>query len=282
TMAMNPSSIGLSFMVEPGVEDVEVTATWGRYVKETAGPEDVGDQGPGRADGAGDGGVTPPPEELDRPPGTGPGLGHGAGGGARARRPRQVWRRQPYELTSTLDLRTGGGVVGELGGASVEAVVRRVDDNGTAVSLFLVNRTHTQTPDRPDDEEWMFQPTLAVRSPAGAAVFGARRPDQARLADDRDMRSNELLYLSRPEFAAGHGCAATWDEPPGDPTGPTTGVAAEIVPAYEIPRVDPREGDDPGLDMWALGGTGAGGVSGPRLRELLAPLADGYADWLDG
>src|SRR5690606_20391129 len=61
----------------------------------------------------------------------------------------------------------------------------------------------------------------------------------------------------------------------------TTRVATEFVPSYEVPRVDPRESDDPGLDMRALGGSGPGGVPGPRLQQLLTPLADGYAAWLE-
>ena len=34
TMAMNPSSIGVSFLTEPGIDDLRVTARWGRYEPE--------------------------------------------------------------------------------------------------------------------------------------------------------------------------------------------------------------------------------------------------------
>ena len=281
TMAMNPSSIGLSFVVDDGVDELEITATWGRYVRETA--TEAGDGG-STEEGAGSAGLPDDGEGGEPRDEAGDG---GAGEGAdTSRRPRGKrrptrWRRRHHVLTCRLRPADGRHTVAQEDGASVEAVVRQTSDGLVAVSVFLVNRIRPAKPDHPDDGDWMFQPTLEARAPDGAAVFRARRPDETRLAGDREMQSNELLYLDRPEFAVGHGCAAAWDDPPGPATGPTTRVATEFVPSYEVPRVDPRESDDPGLDMRALGGSGPGGVPGPRLQELLTPLADGYAAWLE-
>ena len=284
TMAMNPSSIGLSFVVEVGTTELDVTATWGRYGQEVQGDgTEVNADGGGVGDGdtsgpgpSGDGGAG----SGDSPPPNGEPGGAGAQRDDKRRRRRTVWRRYPAELRCPVDLSAGGGRAGEAEGASVDTVIRRRPDGRVAVSVFLVNRVHTTRPDRPEDDEWLFQPAVSVRAAGGGAVFVARRADEVDLADDRELRSNELLYLNGPEFATGHGCAAVWDPPEG-PTAPTTRVATDLVPAYELPRVDPRESDDPGLDMRNLGGSGAAGVPGPRLRELLSPLADAYATWLD-
>jgi hypothetical protein len=240
TMAMNPSSIGLSFLAEPGVEQLEVTLRWGSYE----------------------------PEERDE---------EGRDGKVRKHK---VYRRHQRDHTVVLDLSIVPPSVELEPGVRAEFLVRARPDGRTAASVFLVNRIESRSPERPEDDEWLFQPEIFVRAADGRPVFAARRLEDVAWTEDADLLAGELLYWNRPEYAVGHGCAAEWTAREGKREAATE-VRTEVLPAYELARVDPRESDDPGLDMRTLGGSGPDGVQGARLRELLTPLADGYRAWID-
>jgi hypothetical protein len=239
SMAMNPSSIGLSFIAAANVGSLLVNARWGQY------HEDV-------------------EETVHKDGRTGQ---------------RKVYRRTQVDATVALDLATATVHPSDIDlGVSVQAIVRPRQDGAHAVSVFLVNRREVRLDDRPEEDEWLFQPELIVRAADDGPAFLTRRLDEAHL-DDPDLASMELLYWSRPEYAVGHGCAATWDASEGH--GLANGVATTVLPAYELARIDPREDVEAELDMRALGGPGADGVSGRRLRELLMPLADAYRSWIE-
>ena len=241
TMAMNPSSIGLSFIVEPGIDHLEVTLRWGRYEA----------------------------EEIEE-----------VGGDSKPHK-RKVYRRRQCEHSVALDVSISPPPPHTLEpGIRAEFLVRRRIDGRTAASAFLVNRIASQTPERPEDDEWLFQPEIFVRSTDARPVFAARRLEDVAWSEDPDLLAGELLYWNRPEYAVGHGCAAEWTAPEGERTSATE-VRTEVLPTYERARVDPRESDTPGLDMRVLGGSGADGVPGARLRELLTPLAQEYKAWID-
>jgi hypothetical protein len=241
TMAMNPSSIGLSFLTESGVDHLEVTLRWGRYEPEER--EEVGKDG-----------------KVHK---------------------HKVHRRYQCEHRVTIDLSKSPPPTTLQPGVRAEFLVRRRPDGRTAASVFLVNRIESQNPDRPEDEEWLFQPEILVRSKDGTPAFAARGLEDVAWTEDADLLASELLYWNRPEYAVGHGCAAEWTAPEGKRQ-PATEVRTEVLPSYELARVDPRESDDPGLDMRTLGGSGPDGVPAARLRELLLPLAEGYDAWISG
>ena len=241
SMAMNPSSIGLSFTVGVEVRTVTITAEWGTYTEEKRDVE--------RKDGS-----------------TGEVNG---------------WARTQHTVTRTIEVADSGKHDID-GDARIQWLPRTLPDgHRRAVSVFLVNQVRTENPRRPDDSEWLFQPRLLVRHPDGSAVFKSRTLDD--IVDiealDPDFRADELLLRDRPEYAVGHGCAADWDA---EGEGGATELRTVILPVHELARIDPRGGDDPGLDMRRLGGAGPDGVSGPQLTELLSPLADAYRDWIEG
>jgi hypothetical protein len=239
-MSMNPSSIGLSFVTEPSVEQLEITLRWGRYHL----------------------------EEVEREG------SDGAGGKER------IYRRQQQEYTVTLNLNGLHEPVELEAGVKAEFLVRPYADGRSAASVFLVNRAEPSDPGRPDDDEWLFQPEISVRGADKGPTFAARRLEDVAWTDDPDLIGNELLYWNRPEYAVGHGCAVKWTAPAGTRE-PATEVRTDVLPTYELPRVDPRESDNPGLDMHKLGGAGAEGVPGPRLRDYLKPLAGDYLAWIE-
>jgi hypothetical protein len=192
----------------------------------------------------------------------------------------RLYCRQPNERTITLDL-NGPQEPFELDvGVFAEFLVRAYTDGRSAVSVFLVNRIDANDPGRPDDDGWLFQPEISIRAPGGEPAFAARRLEDVAWTDDPDLIANELLYWNRPEYAVGHGCAVAWTALAGSRE-PAHEVRTDVLPVYELPRVDPRESDDRGLDMRTLGGSSAEGVSGSELRAYLTPLTEQYQVWIN-
>lgn len=270
TMAMNPSSIGVSFVVAPHCGPLTVTARWGYYEKvqriETSDGTDLTSM---------DAGELPDGEEVVVEDGDG-----ARGQGRTRKRTYHVRTQQHHEVTfdPEADRQEPVDVSGD--GVCVEFLVRRRPEGGSAVSVFLVNRREFPAGERlPEDALWLFQPEISVRVTDGTAVFAARGLEDIDVEGDPEALSNELLYWDRPEFAAGHGCAAEWEAEPGARLASVVGT--EMVPHWELARIDPREGVDAELDMWALGGSGDAGVPGQRLREMLQPLADAYLRWIE-
>ena len=173
SMAMSPSSIGLSFTVDLEVAQVEVSAEWGSY---SAGKR----------------------EYVKR---------DGSVGEARA------WYRRQHVHTVDVTVADSGRRTVEEGVDIQWLSRGLPDGRRCAVSIFLVNRVESGNPERPDDSEWLFQPQLSVRHQDGSAVFQSRSLDDVvdYEALDSDRQADELLFRNRPEYAVGHGCAADWD-----------------------------------------------------------------------
>lgn len=191
------------------------------------------------------------------------------------------WVRTPHIANRTIAI-TDSGVQDIANGVQIQWLLRTLPNSGRrAVSVFLINRIRSDDPTQPDDSEWLFQPRLLARHPRGLAVFQPRSLDDVVEFEalDPDRRGDELLFRDRPEYAVGHGCAVNWEAEGG--TGATE-VRTVILPVYELARINPRESDQPGLDMRRLGGTPPDSLTGDQLVELLSPLAQAYGDWIKG
>ena len=178
SMAMSPSSIGISFTVDIGIAAVEATAEWGTYT-ETAHEVEQGD------------GTT---------------------------RNRKMWCREQHSRFSAIAITDSGRQLVDEGVEIQWLCRTLPDGRRRAVSMFLVNRAIPASPSRTNDNEWLFQPRLRVRGLDGAAVFQSRSLDDVVDFEmlDPDRRADELLFRHRPEYAVGHGCAAEWVAQGGD------------------------------------------------------------------
>lgn len=248
-VGFSPSSMGLSFLVDESVDELEVDVAWGDYKREkTADGTWKRYQRTGTVRGVSiraAGKITPVPLSASRVP---PGV----------------------EIDGLDDPEI-----------QVEGVVRSFAGY-RAVSLFLVNRrTKGALRDRTKDERWIFQPQLRVRHPHGDFAFVAKDFRRATPGQDVDHEEaiNGLLYRHAREFASGHGVAAGWAEPAPDGRR-TSCVYTEYIPAVEVPQlVPPGEiAGDSILDMKVL----AEAESGAEVAGLLEPLADRYEAWLSG
>lgn len=259
SQAITPSSIGLSFLLPAATRQLSVVARWGDYRVEEV-REEKGEETEPNGDARGDSEGEQASQEQVR------------------HRPHVHWVRTPREPEPlVITLKPDAGLRREKldgDGVSVEHLCRTLGER-LAVSVFLVNRRERGEKVRPPVDRWLFQPTFSVRSPSLNPIFIPRELEPALAHSDRDRESNRLLFRNRREFAIGHGCAGEWTmAKDGDRV---EEIRTQLIPEYELPRVDPRELPGRGLDMEAL----AGVRSGQELLDLLTPLLDEYGGWIE-
>jgi hypothetical protein len=256
-----PSSIGMSFLVPPGVSQINVRAEWGEYRYEIDGKafeEEPTEDDPHAATGAKDG--EPDAKAI------------------------KGYRRTPYSDSITIAICAGAGAAKTEetalptgNGLCIARVVRAVDHAkmkavpaGTrAVSIFLVNRrvphaTHAYRAS-------IFQPRLVAECSAG---FVPRPDPRGELGSgDADERVADLQYRSICEYAVGHG-VATHAEVTG---GTATVVSTEWMPRASVERVEPTALAGVAFSMEALGVL----ADAAAVRAALGALPTQYAAWID-
>lgn len=247
--SLDPSSIGVSCVVDASAGHVEVRATWGEYTKLERAEESE-------------------PEEsasIDRD----------ADPDATAKKPQKQyeWRRIALEKDFSVPARPTEQSQSEplAPGVALEWTCRPIGAS-LVLSVFLMNCRESVAGKRPPDELWLYQPKLELGG-AGAPFL-----PRGRLRDfadpDPDVASADLMYASKREFSTGHGVATNWSV---DTEGSrATKIWTEIIPAAEVALVEPR------------GGEGFGSISMDDLatatpddvERIITPLLDGYASWI--
>ncbi len=250
-IGFNPSSFGLSFLIDSQNKTLQVRVAWGNYKREKDGlgkyvwkryPISGVVDGVQVAKAGAISKITLSPS-ASNPPG--------------------VSISQIDDMEISIE-----GVVHDLGGHR-------------AVSLFLINRrTKGQLGDRSKDERWIYQPSVYVTTSNNSPVFVAKdyRPEPTYVSEDDESSTNELLYRDSREFATGHGVSAGWAEPV-DGGKRTTAVFTEFIPSFETPMLIAPADKTGGatLDMKFL----AEMSSASELIKLLKPMVDEYESWID-
>ena len=258
-VSLFPSSLGLSFAVEPGTARLEVVADWGEYDR-----------------------VDNPVPEEDRP--------------EWQRSIKLVWQREQREESATIQVPSEDGALPvSTFGSNIAAAGGVVEVSGRCetgpnghrlVTLFLRNRL--DAPEQNPDRAWLFQPRLTVRLPGGNAGFVGRAEAVGRVeragADQQEQARLDLQYRHQVEFSRGHAVSVDATVPD---QGNAPGRAAELIttflPTYEVPNTRAASGaDTPELahlvvDMGRLADET---VDVAELEGWLVPLADGYRTWL--
>jgi len=259
-----PSSIGMSFLVPPGVDQITVRAEWGEYRYEVDGK--AFDEEPTEDD---------PHAAAD---------GKDAKGAEADAKSVKGYRRAPCSVSLPLAIGAGTGAAkteetllptGD--GLSIAKVVRVVDHTkvktvpaGTrSVSIFLVNRRvpHAMHAYRAS----IFQPRLVVECAAG---FVPRPDPRGELGSgDEDERVADLQYRSTCEYAVGHG-VATHAKIDG---GCARVVSTEWMPRASVERVEPTTLAGVTFGMETLGAL----ADAAAVRAALGALPTKYAAWID-
>ncbi len=238
-----PSSVGMTFCVDGDAKSIELEACWGRYER-TESEEQTHESG----------------------------------------KPLRAWKRIPSG--GRIEIAMTDGVIKPFAPDSncprvlVQGTVRAPLESGDRlVILFLIN--DQQQPEKNQDEAWVFQPELIVRSSNGETVF-RRRPLLDTDGRDAERESLEMIYRKQVEFAVGHSisvCAVPSDEEPDRAIEiRTTILPQHEVPITETPGLDPEDRpamrrmvDEGFLDMSVLAE-----LDRPALVKALSILTNDY------
>ena len=255
------SSMGLSFVVASGVDELSVTASWGRYTKsesldEAGNPRRVWSR-----------------EPFERPA---------------AVRLDAVSQRIPL-------VGTGPGLPGVYLAVEVRPHASGHDPGARVVELALVNAQHE--PPANKDTAWLFQPRIAVSAARPAATRNSDgEPADAEAAvfcpiddplddvvaqdADPEERHLRLLYRDTLRHAVGRNVAVHAFVRAGDRC--AYRLETTWLPAYEVPAtITPPVGPDSHLAGVELAMDELATMPADRLAAGLAPLATGYEAWLD-
>ena len=204
-----PSSMGLSFLVQPDARAVRVTVTWGDY-RRAKGRDWAGKQ-------------------ID----------------AWAREPRA--ETMEIELDSGSPYRTRS--VPDSGGLVLHTVERPIPTEGLggqispgtrAVSVFLVNERPVARDSKDADQTYAFQAQLSVECDRPFHP----RPDLSRQrTPDWDDQVARLHYADTPAFATGHGVSADWTIQNGE----CRRVCTVWIGASQVEATEPRR--DVGVEL---------------------------------
>jgi hypothetical protein len=166
--------------------------------------------------------------------------------------------------------------------AALHVTVRRPDPaSGTVtITVTLINTQKVAERDLQDAFS-LFQCGLTVRAAEGSTAFVERPAPTA--AHDPEIATSRLLHRHAPTFAVGHGCSASWDWTP-PPIGMTDAVRAavaevrsEFVPTVEVLLTD----SNPEIDSSSLSMLGLAEKSDTEILAALEELASGYERWIN-
>jgi len=242
TPSLNPSSMGMSFCVNPDAPGLLVTVRWGQYTREHS-------ETLTNAQGA-------PRRVWRRKP---------RGGTTRffpLKEGRiEAWKPEREEQPDVF----------------VKGIMRRSPENWT-VTLFLVNGQHT--PSRLQDEAWLFQPEMMVEAPDGLPIFQQRSSGRQMTATD-EGRAMAMLYRWHVSFAIGHGVSVHAQTLSHDPTCAIR-LSTCFAPCYDVPFTQaPTSAEIPALSDLVLDMKALAESAEPDLPKKLEPLVTAYAAWID-
>lgn len=235
---------------------------------------------------------------------------------ARYRHHNQGWERQPaFFLTGPIRADQSSRLWEAAEGVRLQLRSKATGPRQWRISLFLVNVIEVAEEQRPDTQDYLFQPQIRVHCSPGTFLVPART---SRGNDQPDPRLNplaaedlslNLLYRDRMALARGHLCGVTWREIDPErphPAIPSPGkapfawtdavvvpeaerakfspadVRTEMVPCYpiEVPQMDWEEhsGPPPALAPEVLAET----WQPEQVKSRLLPLVHGYQTWIAG
>jgi len=214
--AMNPSAIGVSFLVDKNNPIISVDVSLGMY-------EDIGEDNWSRIPFEINGFAIDLTENLGE------------------KRTKRITKKNKTDSENTNEL------------IQLEWIVRPFK-NSYAISLFLVNRYIQEVDEHNIDHLCVFQPKIIIKS-QDALSFMVRNAfsNNEKEFQDEDTKTNTLLYRNEGVYAVGHSVSVFWKEV-NHKTKRAGYLETEIIPAYEIPMVIPPDWDEGGtLDMKKLG-----------------------------
>lgn len=259
-----PSSIGLTFLLEPEVREIEVEVSWGDYTPE-------------------------PPLESE-------GLFskealEGEEGVGLAGRAREVsWVRHPRSETLRVSIPKNGrgdpiiiphSASPVWPGGGLQLIVHAKPTTlptpaggrpVCSVALFLVNARHEANMHF-RDVSYAFQAAMSVRS--GSPIV-SRADLSGYMSEDPDLRIADLHYRDSCEFAVGRNTSASW--PKVVPDEGIRKIWTEALPEAEVERVAPNE--KIADVIFGMEDLAEAARDTTTLNVALANLPEAYGEWI--
>lgn len=268
--AMKPSSIGMSFLLNPDKTHLSATVSWGSYVPVSPAAN--------QAVEATDPSEAPQQKEEDNHEEQ---LPENKQPSSKANKNSPThWKRKHHAATISLNFAADLGSKKHLplaDGITLEWLARPIEGL-IAASVFLVNR-QPRPESGPSDLVCLFQPEIRLTdiTPEATGAFRARDQLYAQFDYDPEIEQDRLLYRDNLSFAVGHGTATSWTISDTDAE-TAREVRTVLLPDWEIPRIIPPQWSGAGsLDMQTL----AAAKTPEDMIDMLQPLPDAYRDWMD-
>lgn len=251
-----PSSMGLSFYVPKNVSSLNALIRWGKYhsekeeiSKDESEKEEVKENGEesGSSENKTDGSAKP--------------------------KTRTVYQREQVELNVAIDIDKIDNhqriELEDHKNVYLYIVKMPLKTDYNMFTIYLQNKNETEKGEN-ETEKIMFQTELELSAPDNSSVFA---PEY--LCRDQQDLEDEYYYKSRPVFARGRGCAASWDK-----TAELNSnlVKAAFIPDYEISGVSPEIQEmGKAFSMLRMGKTAFNEETYAQLDELVSL----YDKWID-
>ena len=203
----NPSSMGITFTLLPGVDTIVISGSFAVY--------------------------EPIPYENA--------LALGAllpDYGENEKIPSKVWGRKQFDYKETVRLKPGAVAEATLP-RSVKLKVyvnKEFSDSGEkVVTVAMINENVAAADDRDDtNQKAIFQPVIRVSGENDHPVFSAVER-KVHLTTDPELQELEMLYRDTFCYAQGHGCSASWDVD----NVPPQWVASDFFPSFNLRQMKP-------------------------------------------
>lgn len=197
----------------------------------------------------------------------------------------RIWKRSQFDRAVDLVLRDGSIApvsVNDLGVVLRGRVTRTNRGSLRLVSVFLCNEQDPVSQNK--DSRWLFQAGFELTAPSGAAVFRGRADSTNALSSVPDAELEEttrldMAFRHEVELAVGHGVGVEWQLDTAGTLGTRVGTA--VIPRCEIGRTEAPDSDQsPHLSGLVTDMKLLAQMDLNELVAALAPLADGYREWL--
>ena len=146
------------------------------------------------------------------------------------------------------------------------------EDGSRTVTVSLVNNNSKKTDIFEQNQAAFLQPSITVKSSFPSAFGDIRK--NIRMSKDAEAAELEMLYSSVNSFASGHGCAVSWDEE----NGCCSRIWTDFLPEYELLQMMPSQKfDGKILSMKYLSES-----SGREIADGIEQLLGLYEEWISG
>lgn len=243
-----PSSMGLSLLISPATNQLNVIVQWGDYIIKTVEAEST------------------LPANTEKTTKT-----------KKDNILLTQWQRIPQQAEVTIDLNQDSQTIGlpKFPKLELSVSVHKVTENELiphqtrSVSIFLVNK-RPPTAEKPGDTKYTFQTTLIIRSEQPLIP----RPNlQGVNNEDWDEKVADLQYRNDYEYAVGHNVSAIAQI---NSDGTCQQVSTSWLPRANVEKVIPTQLANIEIGMEAL----AAASTPAELQEMLSPMVTAYREWI--